>query len=556
MAEREVLAQMIKEQDNRLVLMSQQSDQLVKQANATVLSANGLALVAGILGFVALRRAQREAERSLRNEVKALQASRASEEKSAFLANMSHEIRTPMNAIFGFAQLLSESVKAPIERDWVQSIKKSGQMLLNLINNVLDLSKIEAGKFQLSPHATDIRQTLQETIEMFSALAGDKGIMLKYEIDESAMTNLDVDAPRLRQVLTNLISNALKYTETGGVLVRLQLLPSLNEQLLDLRISVVDTGVGIAEEQLHKIFDPFHQADSPDGKVRQGTGLGLSITRRLLDLMGGHISVDSKLGKGSRFTVDIPQLRVSEKALTPASVDDRPIDFNRLRPLKILVVDDMVLNAQVAQGYLGKSHHSVYVAGDGIEGVSAAKRLRPDVVLMDLRMPRMNGFEAFDAIRAEATLGGTSIIAVTASSLAGEEIRLRASFDGYIRKPFSSLDLFVELEAIFGAKAAPAPTPALVLDLTQPPANLSAELQQRWARLHDVQLTALRRTMRMREIAAFALDLRALGDDLKWPKLLAHAVTLDAAVRQFDIPAVKRLLNDLVDWPKDLAHGE
>ena len=425
-------------------------------------------------------------------------------------------------------------------------------MLLTLINNVLDLSKIEAGKFQLHPHATDIKQTVQETVEMFSALAADKGIALTFEVDEANLRNIDIDAPRLRQVMMNLVSNAVKYTELGGVVLRAQMLPSMNANVRDLRFMVIDSGVGIPDEQRGRIFEPFHQADSPDGKIRQGTGLGLSITRRLVDMMEGRISVESEVGKGSTFIVDIPQLPVSTTPATPPARDEQLVDFNRLRPLKILVVDDMAWNAQVAQGYLGKSHHRVFVASDGIDGVAAAKKLHPDVVLMDLRMPRMNGFEARDAIRADPDLTDTSIVAVTASSLGGEEHSLRASFDGYIRKPFTPIDLFIALQAIFGASAAAEPMQLGIANLTAPPQNVTPQLQQRWFGLRAVQLIELRRTMRMREISSFALELGVLGRDLGWPKLIEYAASLGNAVRRFDIVSVKKILGELTGWPEDL----
>jgi signal transduction histidine kinase/DNA-binding response OmpR family regulator len=553
---RTVLAQMIAEENVLLQRRTEQRDAMVKQTNATVLTSNGLALVAGVLGFLAIRRAQGESEKALRTELKSAQASRASEEKSVFLANMSHEIRTPMNAILGFTQLLSESVTAPVQRDWVHAIRKSGQLLLSLINNVLDLSKIEAGKLQFNPQPTDLKQLSEETIELFSTQAADKGISLTAEIDESALITVDIDAQRMGQVMMNLVGNAVKYTEQGGVVLRLAATPTVDGHYCELRLLVSDTGVGIAEEQRSRIFEPFHQADSPDGKYRQGTGLGLSITRRLVEMMNGRISVESELGKGSSFLVEIPRLKLSEAPAPIASADDGPIDFNRLPPLKILVVDDLDWNAQVAQGYLGKSHHSVYVASDGIEGLAATKSIRPNVVLMDLRMPRLNGFDARNQIRALPDLQGTAIVAVTASSLGSDVQPLRAMFDGYIRKPYTPLDLFVTLEALFGARPAArhAPVAAAALDLM--PSTITAELQQQWRSMRGETLIEVRRLMRMREIASFAGELRELGSNLQWPRLIGYADLLADSVRRFDVVAVKNLLNDLARWPEELSDAK
>ncbi len=548
-----MLEKMTAEEDRLMAARATERDALVKQTNATVLIANGLALVAGVLGFVAIRRSQRESENSLLVELKAAQARRASEEKSSFLANMSHEIRTPMNAIFGFTQLLSETVTGPLERDWVQSIKKSGQVLLGLINDVLDLSKIEAGKLLLNPQPADPRDIITETVELFSPLAAEKGIFLTSEIDEASVEPVLVDAQRLRQVLMNLVSNAVKYTEQGGIVVRLSMSRGRNPDHRDARLLVSDSGVGIDPEQRLRIFEPFHQADSPDGKVRQGTGLGLSITRRLVDVMQGRIHLDSEVGKGSTFLVEIPDLPVAELHPVLAAAEEAPVDFNRLPPLTVLVVDDVEWNAEVAKGYLRKSHHAVHLASDGLEAVAAAKRLQPDVVLMDLRMPRMNGYEARDAIRSDPALSAMAIVAVTASSVGGEEKAIRASFDGYVRKPYTPADLYATLDQLFGsAPAAAAPTPATPVEpIALAPAP---DIAERWQRLRTDTLPELRRAMRMREIAAVAEELRVLAAD--WPnrRLGDHATRLGAAVDRFDVALVKQLLDVLILWPEDTRH--
>jgi signal transduction histidine kinase/DNA-binding response OmpR family regulator len=554
---RDVLARMAAEEDRLMAQRADERDALVKQTNATVLIANGLALVAGVLGFAAIRRSQRESETILLVELKAAQARRASEEKSVFLANMSHEIRTPMNAIFGFAQLLSESVTAPVERDWVLSIKKGGQVLLGLINDVLDLSKIEAGKLQLNAQPTDLNDVIGETMELFSPLAAEKGIFLTREVDEVSLEPVVVDGQRVRQVLMNLISNAVKYTEQGGVVVRLSMSRSRDPGLRDVRILVSDSGVGIARDQLTHIFDPFHQSESPDGKVRQGTGLGLSITRRLVDLMRGRIHVDSELGNGSTFLIEIPELAVADALPLATVLSDERVDFNRLSPLTLLVVDDVTWNAEVAKGYLRNSHHTVHLASDGLEGVAAARALHPDVVLMDLRMPRMNGYEARDAIRTDPRLKDVAIVAVTASSVGGEERALRSTFDGYIQKPYTPADLFATLNALFGATDAAVAEPAAA-DTAQAEADLAAPdagIEARWRRLRNDTLVELRRSMRMREIAAAAEELREIAAD--WPnrRLGDHAARLAAAVERFDVSAVKQLLDILATWPEDGSHA-
>lgn len=424
---RRILDKMAVEENRLMILRVAERDTLVKQTNATVLIANALALAAGVIGFVAIRRSQEESKKMLMVELRGEQARQASEEKSRFLANMSHEIRTPMNAIFGFTQLLSESVVAPLERGWVMSIKKSGQMLLALINDVLDLSKIEAGKLQLQLQPTDINELVDEMLDMFLPDAREKNIFLKYEKDNNLNELLMLDAQRIRQILMNLLSNAIKYTEHGGIVLRLETRLQQDANLRDLQLMVIDNGIGIASEQLEKIFEPFHQADSPDGKFRQGTGLGLSICRRLANAMHGDIQVSSELGKGAIFTVNIADVRVSDIKPDSDRENSEKVDFNLVPPLKVLVVDDVAWNIEIVRGYLRSSHHEIHIAGNGLDALAIARTIKPDVVLMDLRMPGMNGFETSDAIHSDPGLqdAPVKIVAVTASSLGSEEKVLR-----------------------------------------------------------------------------------------------------------------------------------
>ncbi len=547
---------MSREEDRLLNLRQQGRDALVKQTTATLMIANGLALVAGLLGFFALRRAQLEAEKALRGELRVSQARRANEEKSVFLASLSHEIRTPMNAIFGFAQLLGDNVREPLQREWVASIKKSGQMLLALINDVLDLSKIEAGKMNLSLQGTDLTELATETLALFEPMAESKGLRLWIEVDHTDMVPVVVDAQRLRQILMNLLSNAVKYTERGEITLRLSMMPSPLGHGRDLQIAVTDTGVGIDREQQDQIFEPFFQAESPDGRIRQGTGLGLSITKRLVDLMRGHIHVVSRPGTGATFRVNIPDLEPA--AELAASADDARVDFDALPPLKILVVDDVEWNLEIVQGYLRKSHHALTVARDGIEGVEAARVLRPHVVMMDLRMPRMNGFDAREEIRADPALASTKVVAMTASSLAGEAGPQHAPFDGFLRKPYSPLELFAVLESLSGPRQ-PEPVDQVVPPTPSEMASCDerhASARIEWSTLRGEPLQTLRRRMRMREIGEFSKRLLELSDDLRAPALQAEARRLQQAVQRFDVNQVKIVLDRLAHWSEEDSNAE
>ena len=541
--------EMLARETDLLAQRSEQRNQMIRQNWATVLIANGLALVAGLVGYSATRRMQRKALEAFRAELQAEQARRSSQDKSIFLASMSHEIRTPMNAIFGFTNLLEETVTDPTQIEYVASIKKSGQALLSLINDVLDLSKMEAGKFELREEPTDLHEIVDQTLVMFRQTADAKGIYLRAEYEGRAEQPLLVDPVRLRQVLINLVGNAIKYTDSGGVVVRICCVPSALDGHCDLKVEVIDSGTGIAPHQLGLIFDPFEQGDSPDGKSREGTGLGLSIARRLATLMGGKLGAESTLGEGSRFTMDVPQRAIHLSPVSQKPTSDAQIDFNRLPPLNVLLVDDVAWNRDLALAYLGGSHHQVREARDGVEALDQLKEKVPDVVLMDLRMPRMSGEQALVKIKANPDTAHVPVIAVTASSMAHDESTVRRRFDGYVRKPYSKSDLFEVLAQHFGAEpgpvvaapespvdSAPAPAPA------GPAAGDAASL----ASLHhllDQRIPEMRASLRMREINDAATELSDIAATLQWPALAAHAQALAAAVDRFDVAEVKRLLD-------------
>jgi signal transduction histidine kinase/DNA-binding response OmpR family regulator len=547
---REVVAAMQAEEALLLDERSAQRNQMIRQNWATVLIANGLALVAGLVGYSATRRMQRKSQEAFRAELQADQARRSSQDKSIFLASMSHEIRTPMNAIFGFTNLLEETVTDRVQAQYVASIKKSGQALLSLINDVLDLSKMEAGKLELREEPTDLHEIVDQTLVMFRQTADAKGIYLRAEYEGRAELPLLVDPVRLRQVLINLVSNAIKYTDTGGVVVRICCVPSAVDGHCDLKIEVIDSGTGIAPHQLGLIFDPFEQGDNPDGKSREGTGLGLSIARRLATLMGGELAAQSTLGQGSRFTMDVPQRAINLSPVSQRPTSDSQVDFNRLPPLDILLVDDVAWNRDLAQAYLRGSHHRVREARDGVEALELLGQKQPDVVLMDLRMPRMSGEQALAKLKANPETAGLPVIAVTASGMAHDEGMMRRRFDGYVRKPYSKADLFQELARHFeAAPEASAQDPAQASmpggGAPLPSGPLRGD-EAALARLHelvDQRLPLMRATLRMREIDVAAAELADLAELLEWPALAAHAAALAQAVESFDVAEVKRLLD-------------
>ena len=390
-----------------------------------------------------------------------LQRSKASAEsanriKSEFLTTMSHEMRTPMNAILGMADLLSESPLRAEQRDYVRVFQKAGANLLDLINDILDLSKVESGHVELEAIVFDLRVLLERVIEMMVSRASDQGLQLTLEVQPEVPSNLVGDPNRLRQILVNLIGNALKFTPQGSVTLRVEREPKLTgggEALNWLRFNVVDTGIGIAADKIKMIFERFTQADSSTTRKYGGTGLGLAISKGLVELMGGRLGCSSELGKGTTFFLSAPfEVRRKGTALAaeePAASVKPAADSARNPGHRILIAEDSEYNIVLIRAYLKNTGFELDVAENGEIAVEKVMATRPDLVLMDLQMPVMDGLEATRAIRHwEATTGRrpTPILALTAHAAGeGVGISLESGCNEHLTKPIKRVTL---LEAI------------------------------------------------------------------------------------------------------------
>ena len=372
-------------------------------------------------------------------EERAAQLAEATRAKSDFLARMSHEIRTPLNGILGMTQMLQLSKLTPEQRKYAEIIRQSGDSLLTIINDVLDISKIEAGKLELNRDTFDLVAIVNETLNLLEPEATRRGLFLVRNIARDIPSRVIGDAGRLRQILTNLVSNAIKYTEAGHVAVKLRAGPP-SSQHRDITIQVMDTGIGISAQDREQIFDAFSQAADTD-RDRGGTGLGLAITRELVRLMSGSLSVRSNVGQGSIFTLRLPMAldTESQDAQTPdtTSLADSLIDAD------ILVAEDNQINrlfAEEALGYLGCRVTSV---PDGRQAVEAYQTGHYDAILMDIQMPDIDGIDATRSIRqSEAHGAHIPIIAMTANALKGEHERcIDAGLDDYISKPYDLHEL-------------------------------------------------------------------------------------------------------------------
>lgn len=369
------------------------------------------------------------------------QAEKANRVKSEFLANMSHEIRTPMNAIMGYTELLKSERDEKYKKDYLLGITSAGKNLLAIINDILDLSKIESGKLSVTYTPVSIKDISTDIITMFRALAEDKGLGLSIVLDDKLPDYVYMDETRLNQIIVNIVGNAIKFTSHGYVELSVSC-DKKSEGVYSVIFKIKDTGVGIAPEQIDKIFESFTQQDGQDTRKFGGTGLGLTITKKLTDMMNGRISVESECGKGSVFTVEFEHLKSA--VLNGKSNQDSALSDIDFEPATVLVVDDVESNRAVIKNFLRNYSVTVIEAENGLEGVNLAKKLLPDVILMDIQMPLMDGYKASAKIKNIDKLTNVPIVAVTAS-VYGSDNRVREKMDSLLSKPFTKVELVDEL---------------------------------------------------------------------------------------------------------------
>jgi PAS domain S-box-containing protein len=417
------------------------------QLYVSELARNDQRLFTGVMHDISIRKqAEREAA-----EARAL-AEQAAASQGQFLANMSHEIRTPMNGVLGMLDLLAQGRLPPDERGYVNVALQSAQSLLVLINDILDLSKIRAGRLELERIPFDLHRAVEETASIAASLAAEKGLRLNCCIDAGVPLRVNADPARLRQILFNLLGNAVKFTERGEIGLTVQA-ATRPDAPAEIRFKVRDTGIGIDSERLEALFDPFTQADPSITRRYGGTGLGLAITRQLAEMMGGSVTAASEPGRGSTFCFEAPfdviEEGIPQRYEGPLDgldvlVGDAPAADAR-PPARVLLVEDRPVNQHVGIEMLRRFNVDVVLAEDGQQAVERTQQERFDLILMDNQMPVMDGLTATRRIRElEQERGGlrTPIVALTAHAMSGDRERcLEAGMDDYVSKPFRISDI-------------------------------------------------------------------------------------------------------------------
>ena len=509
----------------------------------------------------ALRQAKHEIEETNRKLNEALdQANRmaaraemASRAKSEFLANMSHEIRTPLNAVIGFSDLLDSLVSEKKQKKYLESIKTAGRSLLSLINDILDLSKIEAGKLDLQYEAVDPRMIFNELKQIFEMKISEKQLDFIIDIDGDLPGALIIDEARLRQVLLNLIGNAVKFTEKGQIKLSVRKIPNeLNHSKVDLVFAVEDTGIGISEDQMEVIFESFKQQEGQSSRKYGGAGLGLAISKRLIEMMNGTISVKSSGREGSVFEITLKDVEISSAEVITAA-DDEPFDLQNVlvEKVTVLVVDDIKSNRTLINELLSGAGFEVIEAENGQEALLFAEEYHPDIIIMDIRMPVMDGFEATRRLKSNPDTKDIAIIALTASVKSGDKSKTEEyGFDGFLRKPVKIRDLFGELSHYvkYSEKAETSqinpPKDEVLKKISQEnidrPGELTGKLKEEMMSIWN----KLSGAIEVQSIEDFSNRLLKLAEEHKARGLINYAESLGEFVQSFEVKNIEGALKE------------
>ena len=491
-------------------------------------------------------------------------AEKANQSKSDFLAGVSHELRTPMNAILGFSEILSELVIEPEQKKYLSTILSSGKTLLAVIDDILDISKVEANKIDIEYSAVNLTNIVKETTSLFTQTLENKGIPLIISIPENLPDTLLLDEVRIRQVLINLIGNAIKFTEAGHVKVKVDFTyPDENQHSLDLQIDIEDTGVGIPGDQHDLVFEAFQQMKGQDRYKYGGSGLGLAITKKLLEMMNGQIKVSDNARKGSIFSVILRAVQVGQKNHLSSKAEHTLKPPLTLPSATILVVDDVKSNRELILGYLNRFDVDLLEASSGKEAFELAVKYQPDLVLMDIRMPKMDGYEATRLFKGTDELAHIPIIAITAGIHGDKKIK-DAGFSAALHKPVNKQGLLSLLEDQLKAQGheKSLPTKSLTVNGSEkvdlPGVHEEkADLPSLLKKLETARGTSwleIQETLTINDIEDFARKMKRFGDQYRYPQLQDWSNRLLSQALLFDISGIPAtlagfdlIINELVE---------
>ncbi len=479
-------------------------------------------------------------------------AEAANRTKSEFLANMSHEIRTPMNAVLGFTDLLDDLITDEKERSYLDAIKSGGKGLMTIINDILDLSKIEVGKLDLKYESVNIKTFFSTIQSIFNQKASQKKLEFILSIDPDINQNLILDEVRLRQVVFNIVGNAFKFTDEGYV--KLSVLKENavdNNSITDFVIVIEDTGIGISPEEQEYIFESFRQQKAQNTKKFGGTGLGLTISKRLMEMMGGKISIISEKGSGAIFTLRLPYTVTNPTEVTDKRNNESEKLIKIFSPSTIIVADNVESNRYLIKEFFTNSDVEVLEAKDGKEAVELTKKYHPDLILMDIKMPGIDGYDAIRILQSDTEFKNIPVIALTASVLQNEENKIKnRGFSGYLRKPITKTHLFEEVRRFLSYKLKEDDlpkqqskidllgklTPKALEQLPKVIDKLENEFIPIWQEFQKKQP--------IDKVKSFSIELKKLGEESKIEVLKTFGEDLLTHIESFDIVKMRTALLD------------
>jgi len=511
--------------------------------NTRILNKDGE--VVGVMSMVQDVTERLEKEQELRTAKE--QAEQASRSKSEFLANMSHEFRTPLNAIIGFSELLHNFITDPQYNSYIDTIKLSGNGLLTLLNDILDLSKIEAGKLEIKLQPVDLWKIYTEIASIFKNTIANKGLELIFDIEIDFPKSLLLDESRVRQVMLNLVGNAVKFTENGFIKIGLRKkVGSSDPNLIDIVLTVEDSGIGIPEHEIERIFESFTQKYGQSNRIYGGSGLGLAISKKLVEMMSGTIGLESVEGKGSVFSVHFKQVQLSNHHLTDKNEKTFNIHYYQFSKEVVLVADDIESNRSLIREVLSRVGLCVFCVKDGLEAFIVSQHIMPDLIIMDLLMPVMDGNEVAMELKSNPETKDIPIISITADVKANE--KYENYFNGFLTKPINFERLLKEVAKFIPVKSEKQIEQKISKSENWQP---SVDLLERVSEYAKPLIKKLEKAIKIDDVISLSKVLIAIGLEHKSEEMVKKGEELLNSARIFDIISIKSNFQTIANWLKD-----